>query len=82
MEVSAVSLQDQNLREILALLNLPASQFHMIRKELKWLIWNIYYIQLTVPGVVDHLYHLQCMLTQGLDISRLSPVAWGLAWDC
>ena len=56
---------ERNIEELLALVDIPATQHRMGRNDLKHLVGKLYSMHLAVPGSVAHLFHIQHMLNQG-----------------
>ena len=53
------------LEELLTLVDIPATQRRMGRKDLERLVGKLRYMNLSVPGAVAHLFHIQHVLNQG-----------------
>ena len=60
---SVRALLEHKLWEILTLVDIPATQSHMVQKELERLVWKIHSMHLAVPGAVAHVYHIQRALS-------------------
>ena len=69
-----VALPERKLQELWDLLDIPISQWRMGRKNLERLVRNLRSVHPSVPGAVEHLYHIQCALAQaGTDRDWMSP---------
>ena len=64
-EAGTVTLPERKLWELLTLVNIRETQRWMGQKDLECLVGKLRYMYLTVPGVVDQLFHIQRNLTQG-----------------
>ena len=58
-EAVPVGLPERNLQEILTLVDIPATQHRIARKDLERLVGKLCSMHLAVPGAVAHLYHIQ-----------------------
>ena len=63
-EAVTVALLKCKLRKLLTLVDIPAMHHHMGRKELERLVGKLHSMHLSVPGLVEHFYHIQCVLSQ------------------
>ena len=73
-EAGTVTPPERKLEELLTLVDIPATQRRMVRKDLERLVGKLCSMHLAVPGVVAHLFHVQCALNQvGVDRAWLSP---------
>ena len=64
-EAGTVTLPERKLEEILTLVDIPATQGRMGRKDLEHRVCKLCYVRLAVPGVVAYLFHIQRALNQG-----------------
>ena len=86
-ESGKVTLLDRKIEEFLTLVEIPATQRRMVRKDLECLVGKLRSMHLAVPGAVGSLFHIQRVLNQGgggpgVDISGLPSQACGLEGDC
>ena len=58
-EAGTFALPEKNIQELLTLLAIVATKFHIGRKELERLVGRPRFMYHTVPGVVVHLYYIQ-----------------------
>ena len=73
-EAGTVTLPERNLEELLTMVDIPATQCRMGRKDLERLVGKLCSMHLAVTGAVDHLFHIQRALNQGgVDRAWLSP---------
>ena len=72
-EAGTVTILERKIEKLLTLVDIPATQCRMERKDLERLVGKLCSIYLTMPGAVAHLFHIQRMLNQGgVDRSWLS----------
>ena len=64
-EAGTVTLPERKFEELLALVDIPATQHRMGRKDLERLVGKLCSMHLAVPVAVAHLFHIQCALNQG-----------------
>ena len=64
-EVGTVTLPERKLQELLTLVEMPATQRRMVWKDLNRLVGKLCSMHILVPGSVDHMFQIQCALTQG-----------------
>ena len=64
-EVGTVTLLERKIRELLTLVDIPATQPQKGRKDLERLVGKLLYMHLMVPGEVAHLFNIQHAMTQG-----------------
>ena len=64
-EAVTVTLPERKLEELLTLVDIPATQRRMGRKDLERLVGKHRYMHLAVPGAVALLFHIQRTLNQG-----------------
>ena len=58
-EAGTVTLSERNLKELLTLVDIPATQLRMDQKDLERLVVKLRSMYLAVPGAVAHLFHIQ-----------------------
>ena len=64
VEAVTVALQERKLQDLLTCMDLTASQRHITRKYMEFLIGKLHSVHLIVPGAVAHIYHIHLDLTQ------------------
>ena len=73
-DAGTVTLPERKIKELLTLVDIPATQLRMGRKDMERLVGKIQSMHLTVPGAVAPLFHTQCALNkEGLYRVWLSP---------
>ena len=73
-EAGTVILPERKRKELLTLVDIPATQSRTGRKKLECLVGKLRSMHLAVPGAVAHLFHIQGALNQGgVDRAWLSP---------
>ena len=73
-ETGKVTPPESKLTELLTLVDIPATQRKMGRKDLECLVGKVRSMHLAVPGAVAHLFHIQRALNQeGKERAWLSP---------
>ena len=64
-EAGTFTLLERKLEELLTLMDIPATQRKMGRKDLEHLVGKLPSMHPAVPGAVAHLFHIQRALNQG-----------------
>ena len=64
-EAGKVNLPERKLEELLTLVYIPATQRRVGRKDLEHLVGKLRFMHLTVPGAVEHPFHIQRALNLG-----------------
>ena len=74
MKAWKVTFPERKLEDLLTLVDIPANQRRMGRKDLEGLVGKLCPMHLAVPEAVAHLFHIQRALNQGgVDRVWLSP---------
>ena len=64
-EAGTVDLPDRKRIHLLCLLYILATRRFICQKYIEFPIGKLYYKHLSVPGVIAHIYHIQCALARG-----------------